>query len=57
MYVEAASLYLVVDLVQVDKNMFEFGAEFVLPLCDYPHTLLDITQENRHLVRFQRRSP
>ena len=50
-YVEAILLDLLADLILVDINMFKLSVKLVLLLCDYTHSLLVVTLNNRRLVK------
>jgi hypothetical protein len=50
MYVEAALLNLLANLVLVDINVFKLSAKLVLLLCNYAYSLLVVTLNNRRLV-------
>ena len=53
LYVEAMLLDLLSNPVLVNINVFELGIEFVLLLCDYPHSLLIVAPNDRRLVELQ----
>jgi hypothetical protein len=50
MYVEAALLNLLANLVLVDINVFKLSAKLVLLLYNYAYSLLVVTPNNRRLV-------
>ena len=50
LYVKAAFLHLLADLVLMDINVFKLSAKLVLILRDYAHSLLIVALDNRRLV-------
>ena len=50
---EATFLDLLADPALVYVDVFELRTKFVLLFCDYPHSLLIITLNNRRLIEFQ----
>jgi hypothetical protein len=55
-YVEAALLNLLANLVLVDINVFKLSAKLVLLLRDYAYSLLVVTPNDRRLVKLQGQS-
>jgi hypothetical protein len=51
MYVEAALLNLLANLVLVDINVFKLSAKLILLLCNYAYSLLVVILNNRRLVK------
>jgi hypothetical protein len=56
MYVEAALLDLLANLVLVDINVFKLSAKLILLLRNYAYSLLVVTPNNRRLVKLQGQS-
>jgi hypothetical protein len=50
-YVEAALLNLLANLVLVNINVFKLSAKLILLLCNYAYSLLVVTLNNRRLVK------
>jgi hypothetical protein len=50
-YVEAAFLNLLADLVLVDVDLLKLSAQFVLLFCNYANSLLIVTLNNRRLIK------